>query len=67
MELVLLHALPLDGSMWANELRLPFDAAIAPTLYLMGDSLESWARGVLDLEAPRIGASVTLPSDPSSR
>jgi len=53
--------------MWANELRLPFDAAIAPTLYLMGDSLESWARGVLDLEAPRIGASVTLPSDPSSR
>lgn len=49
MHLVLLHALPLDGSVWANEMQLEVESTIAPTLYGLGQSLESWARGVLDL------------------
>ena len=49
MRLVLLHALPLDGSMWADELDLHVESTIAPTLYGLGDSLEAWAGGVLDL------------------
>jgi pimeloyl-ACP methyl ester carboxylesterase len=49
MRLVLLHALPLDGSMWADELDLDVESTISPTLYALGDSLSAWAAGVLDL------------------
>lgn len=51
MHLVLLHALPLDGSVWANAMQLEVETTIAPTLYGLGESLESWAHGVLDLAA----------------
>jgi len=46
---VLLHALPLDGSMWPDEVRGLAPDVVAPTLYGLGDSVEDWARGVLDL------------------
>jgi pimeloyl-ACP methyl ester carboxylesterase len=51
LRLVLLHALPLDGTMWA-ELDVGLESTIAPTLYALGDSLPEWAAGVLDLAAP---------------
>lgn len=48
MKLVLLHAFPLDERMW--EPLLPgldgYDV-IAPNLYRMGDSIDSWAEDVL--------------------
>jgi pimeloyl-ACP methyl ester carboxylesterase len=47
---VFLHALPLDGSMWKDAAaRLHVESTIAPTLYGLGESLEDWAAGVLDL------------------
>ena len=47
---VLLHALPFDGSMWAGfDGRLDAETLIVPSLYRLGDSLEEWAVGVLDL------------------
>lgn len=49
VNLVLLHALPLDGTMWTDDMHLEFDCVIAPTLYELGDSLEEWAGAVLDL------------------
>jgi pimeloyl-ACP methyl ester carboxylesterase len=49
MQLVLLHALPFDGTMWANEMQLLPDKTIAPALYAYGDSIEDWARAVLEL------------------
>ena len=49
MQLVLLHAFPLDGTMWANEMSLLPNATMAPTLYSVGESIEDWARAVLDL------------------
>ena len=49
MRLVLLHALPLDGTMWVNEMRPRLYPAIAPALYNLGESLEDWAVGVLDI------------------
>lgn len=49
VQLVLLHALPLDGTMWANEMQLLPERTIAPTLYEFGESIEDWARAVLDL------------------
>ena len=49
MTLVLLHPLPLDGSIWDNELRALGSPCVAPTLYDLGDTLEEWAGGVLDL------------------
>jgi len=49
MQLVLLHALPLNGTMWANEMELVPAGTIAPTLYSFGESIEDWARAVLDL------------------
>ena len=62
MQLVLLHALPLDGTMWANEMSLLPNATIAPTLYSFGESIEEWARAVLDLATEKalvvIGNSV---------
>ncbi|MBX4910893.1 MULTISPECIES: hypothetical protein [Rhizobium] len=33
LELLLLHALPLDGTMWAEQMELLPGATYAPTLY----------------------------------
>ncbi len=47
MPVVLLHALPFDGSMWDPVRdRLGLES-LAPTLYRFGDDLEEWAAGVL--------------------
>jgi hypothetical protein len=48
MKLVLLHALPLEGAMWSGDL-LTLAGSVAPNLYQLGDSLEAWAAGVLDI------------------
>ncbi|UXN58764.1 alpha/beta fold hydrolase [Phyllobacterium zundukense] len=48
-ELLLLHALPLDGTMWANQMGLLPDATYAPTLYPFGDCIEDWAAKALAL------------------
>ena len=48
MRLVLLHALPLDGRMWAEQMDLLPGATIAPNLFGLGDSLEEWARAVVE-------------------
>lgn len=48
-ELLLLHALPLDGAMWAKQMQLLPDATYAPTLYSLGDRIESWAAEALAL------------------
>lgn len=50
-ELLLLHALPLDGSMWASQLDLLPGATYAPTLYGFGDGVEDWAAEALKLPA----------------
>lgn len=47
VQLVLLHALPLDGSMWSAHMNLLAGATIAPTLYGFGDTLQEWAAHVL--------------------
>lgn len=43
LELVFLHALPLNGSMWAQQMQLLPDASHAPTMYAFGDTIEDWA------------------------
>lgn len=48
VNLVLLHPLPLDGSVWPAELNELADRVLAPTLYQYGDHLQDWAHGVLD-------------------
>lgn len=48
-ELLLLHALPLDGSMWAAQMELLPGSTHAPTLYALGDSVEEWAAEALKL------------------
>jgi pimeloyl-[acyl-carrier protein] methyl ester esterase len=49
---VLLHALPLDGSMWPAELRELAPRVLAPTLYPLGETIEAWATAVLELAGP---------------
>lgn len=49
LELLLLHALPLDGSMWSSQLDLLPGATYAPTLYSFGDRVEDWAAEALKL------------------
>jgi pimeloyl-ACP methyl ester carboxylesterase len=49
LELLLLHALPLDGSMWAAQMEVLPGSTYAPTLYPLGDSVEEWAAKVLKL------------------
>lgn len=46
-ELLLLHALPLDASMWVNQIDLLPADTVAPTLYRFGDRIESWANSAL--------------------
>jgi pimeloyl-ACP methyl ester carboxylesterase len=45
--LLFLHALPLDGSMWADQRAIAPAASYAPTLYHFGDTIESWASAAL--------------------
>src|SRR6476646_3280874 len=48
-ELLFLHALPLDGSMWAaQKQRLP-GSTYTPTLYPFSDSIEAWAVRALNI------------------
>jgi pimeloyl-ACP methyl ester carboxylesterase len=47
VNLVLLHPLPLDASIWPHEL-----SGFAPNLYRLGESIEEWASAVLDLAPP---------------
>ncbi len=44
----MLHALPLDGSMWAEQMRLLPGASHAPSLYCAGETLHDWARAALE-------------------
>ena len=48
-ELLFLHALPLDGSMWAGHMDLLPGHTHAPTLYGFGDTVEEWAAAALKL------------------
>jgi len=48
-ELLLLHALPLDGTMWADQMALLPGATYAPTLYPFGDRIQAWAAKALAL------------------
>jgi pimeloyl-[acyl-carrier protein] methyl ester esterase len=49
MELLFLHALPFDGSMWSGQMSLLPGATEAPPLYRFGDSVEAWAARALSL------------------
>ena len=48
MKLLLLHPLPLDGSIFSDDLRALVDDCVAPTLYSEGDDLAAWALAALD-------------------
>lgn len=48
-ELLLLHALPFDGSMWESQMHLLPGLTYAPTLYSLGESIEEWAAHALEL------------------
>ena len=45
--LLFLHALPLDGSMWAAHEDLLPGSSCAPTLYGFGTTVEAWAMAAL--------------------
>lgn len=49
IELLFLHALPLDGSMWAAQKQLLPGSTYTPTLYPFGDSIEAWAAAALNI------------------
>src|SRR5215510_11781239 len=49
LELLFLHALPLDGSMWAGQKQLMPGSTHTPTLYSLGDSIEAWAAAALNV------------------
>ena len=49
MQLVLLHAFPLDGRMWSGQMAILPESTIAPTLYSLGDSMQTWASRVLEM------------------
>lgn len=49
MEMLLLHALPFDGSMWADQMHLLPGSTFAPTLYSLGENIEEWAVKALEL------------------
>ena len=48
MKVVLLHALPFDGSMWDDTIGVLAAEAVAPNLFDLGESIEEWASAVLD-------------------
>lgn len=45
--ILFLHALPLDGTMWAGHMDMLPGSTYAPTLYGFGDTVEAWASGAL--------------------
>lgn len=47
--LILIHAFPLDGRMWDEQLQILPGHTEAPTCYPLGESLEEWASGLLDM------------------
>ena len=47
LELLLLHALPFDGSMWSRQKELLPGSTHAPDLYALGNSVEEWAAEAL--------------------
>jgi pimeloyl-ACP methyl ester carboxylesterase len=49
LEVLFLHALPLDGSMWAAQKQLLPVPTYAPTLYPFGESIEAWATAALNI------------------
>lgn len=49
LELLFLHALPLDGTMWAGQTQLFPGTTYAPTLYPLGDNIQAWAAAALQL------------------
>ncbi|TCU10036.1 alpha/beta fold hydrolase [Rhizobium sullae] len=62
LELSLLHALPLDGTMWAEQMELLPVVTYTPTFYSFGDRIESWAEKALALTTAKrlvvVGCSV---------
>lgn len=48
MKLLLLHPLPLDGSIFSDDLRALADDCAAPTLYRCGANIGAWAQAALD-------------------
>jgi pimeloyl-ACP methyl ester carboxylesterase len=46
-ELLFLHALPLDGSMWDDQRSHLSNVSYAPDLYVLGDTVGDWAREAL--------------------
>tara|TARA_E500000318_G_scaffold88124_2_gene85259 strand:- start:327 stop:1061 length:735 start_codon:yes stop_codon:yes gene_type:complete len=48
-ELLFLHALPLDGTMWAGQMHLLPGATYAPNLYSLGETVQEWAAAALKL------------------
>ena len=46
--LVLLHGFPLNRRMWAPQLDALPGASLAPNLYELGESIESWATATLE-------------------
>ena len=49
MQLVFLHAFPLNGAMWKEQESLSAGRILCPDLYQLGSSLEDWAASVLDV------------------
>jgi pimeloyl-ACP methyl ester carboxylesterase len=62
MRVVLLHALPFTGAMWADQLAWLPTSTLVPTLYGEGDSISDWAEFVLSAvdenDLVVVGASV---------
>lgn len=62
LALLLLHALPFDGEMWAAQMSLWSGRTYAPNLYDFGSDIEVWAEQSLDLVAEKkvivVGCSV---------
>ncbi|NKB55368.1 MAG: alpha/beta fold hydrolase [Alphaproteobacteria bacterium] len=53
--MLLLHALPFDGSMWSGQMDLLPGSTYAPTLYDFGNTVELWA-----IEALRLATNSRL-------
>jgi pimeloyl-ACP methyl ester carboxylesterase len=49
LELLFLHALPLDGTMWTGQEHLLPRSMYTPALYPLGDSVAAWAAAALKL------------------
>jgi pimeloyl-ACP methyl ester carboxylesterase len=62
MRVVLLHALPLTGAMWDEQLAWLPPGTFAPTMYHYGASIDEWASAVIDevgkTELVVVGASI---------